>query len=62
MTAAYETALVEIGLVDRDDPLTELIANSILTVAATAERDPEKIKERTLRALDIRARDVAKRA
>ena len=62
MTAAYETALVEIGLVDRDDPLTELIANSILTVAAIGERDPEKIKERALRALDIRARDVAKRA
>ena len=62
MTAAYETALVEIGLVDRDDPLTELIANSILTVAARGERDPEKIKERALRALDIRARDVAKRA
>jgi hypothetical protein len=62
MTAAYETALVEIGLVDLDDPLTELIANSILTVTATGERDPEKIKERALRALGIRVRDVAKRA
>jgi hypothetical protein len=59
MTAAYETALVEIGLVDRDDPLTELIASSILTVTATGERDPEKIKERALRALGPRVRDVA---
>ena len=53
MTAAYETALVEIGLVDRDNPFTEVIANSILTIAATGERDPEKIKERALRALRI---------
>ena len=59
MTAAYETALVEIGLVDRNDPLTEPIANSILTVTATGERDPKKIKERALRALGTRIRDVA---
>ena len=42
MTAAYETALVQIGLVDRGDPFAELIANSILTVTATGERDSEK--------------------
>ena len=59
MTAAYETALVEIGLVDRDNPFTELIANSILTIAATGERDPKKIKQRALRALGTRVRDVA---
>jgi len=44
MTAAYETALVQISLVDRDGPLTELIANSILTITATGERDSEKNK------------------
>jgi hypothetical protein len=27
---------------DRDDPLAELIANSILTIAAAGERDPKK--------------------
>ena len=53
MTAAYESALVEIGLVDRDDPLTEMLAKSILTVTPTGERDPEKIKERALHALRI---------
>jgi hypothetical protein len=47
------SALVEIGLVDRDDPLTEMLAKSILTVTATGERDPEKIKERALHALHI---------
>ena len=53
MTAAYESALVEIGMVDRDDPLTEMLAKSILTVTATGECDPEKIKERALHALRI---------
>jgi hypothetical protein len=42
MTAAYESALVEIGLVDRGDPLTEMLAKSILSVTATGECDPEK--------------------
>jgi len=51
--------LVEISLVDRDDPLTEMLAKSILTISATGERDPKKIKERALRALGTRIRDVA---
>ena len=53
MTAAYESALVEIGFVDRADPLTEMLAKSILTVTATGERDPKKIKESALHALHI---------
>jgi hypothetical protein len=52
MTAAYESALTEIGWVDRDDPLAEMLAKSILTVTATGER-PEKLKERALHALRI---------
>jgi hypothetical protein len=48
-----KSALVEIGLVDRADPLREMLAKSILTVTATGERDPEKIKERALHALHI---------
>jgi len=53
MTAAYESALIEIGVADRDDPLTEMLAKFVLTVTATGERDPEKIKERALHALRI---------
>ena len=53
MTAPYESALVEIGLVDRNNLLTEMLAKSILTVTATGERDPEKLKERALHALRI---------
>jgi len=36
-----------------------MLAKSILTISATGERDPKKIKERALRALGTRIRDVA---
>ena len=54
MAAAYERALTDLQLIDRSDPLTELIAKSIVNVTATGERDPEKIKERALNALGLR--------
>lgn len=54
MVAAYEGALADLALSDRDDPITELIAKSIVNVAATGERDPENMKERALNALGIR--------
>jgi hypothetical protein len=53
MSVAYESALSDLKL-DRDDPLTELVAKSIVNVTATGERDPETIKERSLNALGIR--------
>jgi hypothetical protein len=54
MTAAYEAALLDLRMIDRSDPLTELIAKSIVNVTATGERDPEIIKERALNALGVR--------
>jgi hypothetical protein len=55
MTAAYEGALSDLGFTDREDPLTELIAKSIVNVTATGERDHERIKERALNALGVRS-------
>jgi hypothetical protein len=54
MTAAYEGALIDLRLTDRDDPITELIAKSIVNVTATGERDPVLIKERAINALGVR--------
>jgi len=54
MAATYEGALIDLHLIDRNDPLTELIAKAIVNVTATGERDPEKIKERALNALGLR--------
>jgi hypothetical protein len=54
MTAAYEGALIHLNLVNRSDPLTELIAKAIVNVTATGERDPSTITERALNALGVR--------
>jgi hypothetical protein len=58
MKAAYEAALVDVGVTNREDPITELIAKSILNVTASGERNPKLIMERALNALGIR-RSVA---
>jgi hypothetical protein len=54
MTAAYEGALIDLRLSDRDDPITELIAKSIVNVTATGERDPVRIKQRAINTLGVR--------
>ena len=43
MEGAYELALVELALTDRNDPLTERIAKLIVEVAQTGEKTPEMI-------------------
>ena len=53
MTAAYEGALSDLRLIDRTDPLTELIATSIINATQAGERDPEKIKGHALNALRV---------
>jgi hypothetical protein len=42
---AYEQALRDFGLKDRNDPLTELIAKKIIQVAQTGVRDPAQISK-----------------
>jgi hypothetical protein len=54
MTAAYEDALIDLRLANRDDPITELIAKAIVNVTATGERDPILVKERAINALGVR--------
>jgi hypothetical protein len=48
MKSAYEAALIEVDVIDRDDPITELIAKSIVNVTATGERDPRQVMETRL--------------
>jgi hypothetical protein len=54
MKAVYEAALIEVGVTDRDDPIADLIAKSIVNVTATGERDPKAVMERALNALGVR--------
>ena len=59
MTAAYETALIDLGLADGEDPINELIAKAIINVTAAGERDPSAVKERAINALGVRKPDAA---
>jgi hypothetical protein len=54
MTAAYEGALIDLTVANRDDPITDLIAKAIVNVTATGERDPSLVKERAINALGVR--------
>ena len=53
MTAAYEAALLALGLVDRDDPITEIVASAIVSITSRGERDPATIKDRALNMLGV---------
>ena len=43
MAEAYELALSQLGLSDRRDPFTEIVAKLIIEVAQTGEKDPSRI-------------------
>jgi hypothetical protein len=59
MSAAYESALIDLGITNRDDLVTELIAKSIVNVISNGERNPELVKERAINALGLRKSDAA---
>jgi len=54
MRAAYEAALIDVGVNDPDNPITDLIAKSIVNVTASGERNPKAVMERALNALGVR--------
>ena len=53
LTTAYERTLSALSLKDRNDPLTELIAKKIITIAQTGIKDPAEISERAIREFGI---------
>jgi len=54
ITQAYERACNELRLVDRTDPLTELVAKAIISVAETGESNPDRILQAALQKLGVR--------
>lgn len=52
MGEAYELALAELGLKDRNDSLNETVAKLVLEVVQTGERDPRTICAGALRRLN----------
>jgi len=53
LTTAYEQALRAIGIVDRDDPLAELLAKKIVQVAQTGVREPADISAQAIKEIGI---------
>jgi hypothetical protein len=52
LNAAYAYALRSLSVVDRGDPLTEMLARKIIEVGAT-ESDPAKISEIAIKRLRV---------
>ena len=59
MKAAYDAALVDVGVSNPDDPITYLIAKAIVNVIANGERTPGVVAERALNALGVRRSSAA---
>jgi hypothetical protein len=51
LVSAFEITLQEIGLANREDPLTLMIAKQIIAVARSGERDPGKLSAYVIAAL-----------
>lgn len=53
LEAAYEKTLRTIGLVDRDDPITEMVGRKIIEIAQTGVQDPAQLSAMALREISI---------
>jgi hypothetical protein len=51
MVKAFEDTLRELGLADRTDPATEIVARRIIDLAHQGERDPVRLRDRTIESL-----------
>ena len=48
LIVAYEATLKALGLADRSDPITELVARKIIEIGQTGVRDPLEISRRAV--------------
>jgi hypothetical protein len=51
ISMAFDAALIELGLVDRSDPIVALVAERIIAFAREGERDPVKLRELALKSI-----------
>jgi hypothetical protein len=52
MTTAFQAICESLRLVDREDPLIEIVARKVIEITSTGERDPERIRDLTLLAFN----------
>ena len=53
LVAAYETTLKALELIDRSDPITELVARKIIAIGQTGVRDPLQISRLAVTDLSV---------
>ena len=53
LTTAYEAALKVMRLTNRDDPITQIIAQRIIEIAQTGVHDPAKLCAAALKDFDV---------
>jgi hypothetical protein len=53
LTIALEQALGALGLADRSDAVTEIVARRIIEFAHRGERDPGRLSERALQSISV---------
>jgi hypothetical protein len=54
IAAAYEEALRILCVKDRDDPLTEMVAQNIIKIAQSGIKDPAQISALAIKELEMR--------
>jgi hypothetical protein len=53
LVKAYEETLRALHLVDRNDPITEMVAKKVIEIGQTGPRDPAQISARAIKELTI---------
>jgi hypothetical protein len=53
LVAAYEETLRTLGLKERDDPITQIIAKKVFEMAQTGIEDPSEISKLAIKQLGI---------
>ena len=51
LATAFEEALRALRLVDRNDPMTTIVAKKIIELAQSGERDPIRLREDVVKSL-----------
>lgn len=51
LVSAFEDTLRELQLVDRTDPIVEIVAKKIIELAQEGELDPVRLREQAVRSL-----------
>jgi hypothetical protein len=53
LNLAYQAALRSLSLVDRNDPIVEIVAKKVIEIGQTGLHDPGQISQRALKELGV---------